>query len=90
MKGFIVWLIPLDPSGIDRNKDFLRSNGGKLVAGGKATLQDDGRLRCEWMFDNKFPVPDAAKQMMLAQFTASLDKAIEKKANARYEVEFIE
>ena len=89
MKGFIVWLIPLDPSGIERNKEFFQKHKGRLVGGGKIELQLDGRLKCEWVFEAKFPVPDTAKQMMLSQFTNSLDAAIQKKANARYEVEFL-
>ena len=89
MKGFIVWLIPLDPSGIERNKEFVAKNKGKLYFGGKAMMQPDGRLKCEWTFEN-LPMPDAGKKMMLKQFTDSMDKAISDKTNVKYEVEFIQ
>lgn len=91
MRGFTVWLIPLDPSGAERNKEFVRSNGGKLMGGGRAEMQPDGRLKCTWLFDGfKGAVPDVAKGQMLVSFTNSLDKAIARKTNVRYEVEFIE
>jgi hypothetical protein len=89
VKGFIVWLIPLDPSGIERNKVFAEKNHGKLMFGGTAEMQSDGRLKCEWMFGEKLPMPDAGKKLMLKQFTDGLDKAIADKTNVRYEVEFI-
>ena len=91
MKGFIVWLIPLDPSGVQRNRDFVAKNKGKLFGGGKAAMQEDGRLKCEWSFDGKLTgaMPDGAKRMMLLNFTNSLDSAIAKKTNVRYEVQFI-
>lgn len=92
MKGFIVWLIPLDPTGVQRNKDFVAGNRGNLMGGGKAEMQPDGRLKCVWLFDGRFTglVPDAAKGQMLTSFTSSLDKAIARKTNVRYEVEFIQ
>jgi hypothetical protein len=90
MKGFIVWLIPDEPSGIDRNRQFVEKNGGKLIGGGKAEMQPDGRLKCSWLFEGSIPVPDKAKQLMLSQFTNSLDGAIKKRANVHYEVEFID
>jgi hypothetical protein len=88
MKGFIVKLIPLDPTGVQRNKDFLEQSKGKLMAGGKAELQADGALYCRWEFSGV--IPDIAKRQMLLSFTNSLDKAISKKTNVRYDVEFIE
>jgi hypothetical protein len=90
MKGFVVKLIPLDDTGIQRNKDFVKGNNGKLMSGGKAEMQPDGSLHCTWVFENKIPVPDSVKMVMLNQFTGSLDKAISKKTNVRYEVEFLD
>jgi hypothetical protein len=91
MKGFIVKLIPLDSSGIQRNKDFVEKNKGNLFGGGKAVMQPDGSLNCTWSFDGKLSgvMPDTVKHQMLAQFTDSLDKAISKKTNVRYEVVFL-
>lgn len=51
----------------------------------------DGRLKCLWDFEGKMlgAIPDSAKKLMLLQFTNSLDAAISKKVNVRYEVQFI-
>jgi hypothetical protein len=90
MRGFIVKLIPLDATGIERNQEFAKKNKRGLVGGGTIEMQPDGSMHCKWVFEGKFPVPDTAKHYMLAQFTESLDKAISKKTNVRYEVEFLD